>query len=83
MFRPLVVCVIPAGNLDCKSASLERVDLEHLVPVVVDDLDGNLSRRGRVEGVALGAVEGGPLGFVDLGAEGSFEFAIGVVVPRK
>jgi hypothetical protein len=61
------------------SSLLNTVHFEHLVAVVIDDLDGNLSRRGRLEGVTLGAVEGGPLGLVDLGAEGALELAVGVV----
>ena len=34
---------------------------------------------GGVEGEALRAVEGRPLGLVDLGAEGALELAVGVV----
>ncbi len=50
---------------------LDLVDLQHFIPIVVDDLDGDLGRLGRLEGVALGAVEGRPLGLVDLGPQGS------------
>ncbi len=46
---------------------------------MVDDLHGDLARLGRVEGLALGAVEGSPEGFVDLGSEGAFELLEGLV----
>lgn len=35
----------------------EVVNLQHLIPIVIDDLDGYLARGGRVERNALGSVE--------------------------
>ncbi len=55
------------------------VHSQHFIPVMIDNFDSDLSRRGWLEGVALGAVEGRPLGFIDLGAEGALELGVGVV----
>jgi hypothetical protein len=46
---------------------------------MVDDLDSDPAVRGGIERVALGAVEGRPLGLVDLGPQGALELAVGVV----
>ena len=59
------------------------VNLEHFVPVVVDHFDRHLARGRRLEGVARGAVEGRPLGLVDLGSEGSLELAVRVIGPEE
>src|SRR5439155_9145172 len=45
------------------------VHLQDLVAVVVDDLDGDLALRRRLEWDALRRVQLRPLGFVDLGAQ--------------
>lgn len=48
-----------------------RIDLEHLVSVVVDDFHGNLPRIRTQERPARRAVERGPGSLVDVGAERS------------
>src|SRR6516162_381011 len=60
-----------------------RVDFEHLVAVVVDDLHGDLAHRGRIKGITLRAVERCPLGLVDLGLEGALELAVRVIGPGE
>src|SRR5688572_33501537 len=53
-------------------------DFHNFVAVVVDGFDGDLTGLRYREGAADGLVEGGPGGFVDLGAEGSFELVVGL-----
>src|SRR4051794_22228334 len=61
----------------------DRVDLQDLVAVVVDDLHGDLAGRRRVEGLAPGTVDRLPQSFVDLGAEGPLELLEGLVGPEE
>jgi hypothetical protein len=46
---------------------------------MIDHFHGDLAALGRVEGPALGGIKRGPRGFVDLGAEGAFEFFVRLV----
>ncbi|NLS92977.1 MAG: hypothetical protein GXX96_12550 [Planctomycetaceae bacterium] len=59
-----------------QAGPLNRIHLENLVAVVVDDLDGDPAGFGFGEGAAGSAVELAPGVFVDVGAQGSFEFLI-------
>jgi len=44
-------------------------NLQHLVAIVVDDLDGDLAGGRFWEGAARGGVGGGPGGLADVGPE--------------
>ena len=57
--------------------------LHHLIPQVIDDLDGNPAGLRFVERAGGIAVEGRPGVFVNLGFEGGLEGFIGVVGSEK
>jgi len=70
---PLYDSVVPfwlIGNI---------VNLEYLIPIMIDDLDGNLAGIRAVEGAARGSVKLFPCFLVDLGLEGLTQPFIGLV----
>ncbi len=58
---------------------LNLINLQNLIPKVVNHLHCDLAGRGLRERSAGGAVERAPGGFVDFGAEGSLEFLVGLI----
>ena len=59
---------------------LHLVHLHHLVPIVVDHLDGNLAPLGRVEGMRCRLVQGAPRGLVDIAVRGALELLVVLLV---
>jgi len=63
--------------------SLNLVDLQNLVAIVVDHLDRDLAGVWLWEGPALRAIERRPRRLVDLGAQGSLELVVGIAIPGQ
>src|ERR1035437_7381835 len=57
----------------------QSIDLQNLVPVVVDHLDRDAAGVRHRERARDRGVERGPRRFIDVGAEGAAEFVVGVV----
>ena len=57
--------------------------LQHLIPVVVDYLHGDLAGVGPVKGAALGGVQFRPSRFIHLGLERPLQLLIRLVAARE
>src|SRR5271157_2343516 len=60
-----------------KSPTRYRINLQHLVAVVVDYFDGDLACFGWVEGAAGRGIQSGPRGLINFGAQGAFQLDVG------
>jgi hypothetical protein len=58
----------PWSVLPGSSRGSDLVDLQDFIRVIVDYVQSDLAGSGRLEGIALRAVEISPLGFVDPGS---------------
>lgn len=61
----------------------QRIDLQHLVAIVVDDFHRDFAGLRRIESAAIGRVERGPCRLVNIGTQRAFKFFIRLIRARR